>query len=43
MEESCGFSSESHGIYDATVIWLWRIKIQLMLLETLQEAGKDYS
>lgn len=40
MEETCGFSSESRGIYDAMVIWLWRIKIQLMLLEALWETGK---
>lgn len=43
MKEQCGFSSEPHRIYDAMVIWLWRIKILLMLLETLQEAGEDYS
>lgn len=43
MEGSCGSSSESHGIYDAMVIWLWRVKIQLMLLEILQEAGKVYN
>lgn len=42
MEESCGFSSESPRIYNAVVIWLWRMNIQLMLPEALQEAGKDY-
>lgn len=43
MEKSCGFSSESHRIYNATVIRLWRKNIQLILPEALQEVGKDYS
>lgn len=40
MKETCDFSSESYGIYDGMVTWLWRIKTQLMLLEALQEASK---
>lgn len=43
MGESCGFSSESHSIYNAMVIWLWRKNIQLMLPEALQEVGKDFN